>query len=404
MKPWAMMNSAAASSSSTAHGRARRPRRVSTSRSSFCSSWRICSSSNGRNTITRSMRFRNSGRNDLRTASSTRAGRNRSGERSKPTGGPVAIDEPMFEVSMKTQRRKSTTRPCVSVRRPSSKTCRKRSQICGDAFSNSSSSTTENGSLRTAAISGAPERSTFVSESRRSIELGVWNSLMSMRTSREADPNMNSASAFASSVLPVPVGPTSSSTPSGRVGSLRPARAIEMRSTTPEIASPWPSTRSSKNARTSASGSGLDGSSIVSGRPGGGRERRQDVDARDLVAPLLQHLGARGRDEPQRVARAPRCPAGTAARARRPRRACPASRSRRRALPASAWCTTSIDSRSPSERTRITSNALAMRGRAATSASSSAGPTSPIMQISPLSMCGRSASSRPCGLFECWPA
>ena len=70
-----MMNSDAASSSSTAQGCARRPRRASTSRSSFWSSACICWRSNGRNTITRSMRLRNSGRNDALTASSMRSAR-----------------------------------------------------------------------------------------------------------------------------------------------------------------------------------------------------------------------------------------------------------------------------------------------------------------------------------------
>ena len=45
----------------------RRPRRSSTSRSSFSSSARICSRSKGRKTTTRSMRLRNSGRNDCAT-------------------------------------------------------------------------------------------------------------------------------------------------------------------------------------------------------------------------------------------------------------------------------------------------------------------------------------------------
>ena len=46
--------------------------------------------------------------------------------------------------------------PVRSVSRPSSKTWRKRSQIGGCAFSNSSSSRTANGCLRTEAISGRP--------------------------------------------------------------------------------------------------------------------------------------------------------------------------------------------------------------------------------------------------------
>ncbi len=59
---------------------------------------------------------------------------------------------------------------------------------------------------------------------------------------------MNSASVFASSVLPVPVGPTKRKTPSGRVGSVSPALTSAMRSTMTLTACSWPSTRSSKNA------------------------------------------------------------------------------------------------------------------------------------------------------------
>ena len=60
---------------------------------------------------------------------------------------------------------------------------------------------------------------------------------MSSRTSRSAEPNRNSASVFAISVLPVPVGPTKRKTPSGRVGSVTPALIIAIRSTTQSTAS-----------------------------------------------------------------------------------------------------------------------------------------------------------------------
>ena len=51
------------------------------------------------------------------------------------------------------------------------------------------------------------------------------NSLMSILMSASSLPNMNSASALASSVLPTPVGPRKMNEPIGRLGSLRPARA-----------------------------------------------------------------------------------------------------------------------------------------------------------------------------------
>ena len=46
---------------------------------------------------------------------------------------------------------------------------------------------------------------------------GVLNSLISSRINRSSDPNKNSASVFASSVLPVPVGPANRNTPIGFV-------------------------------------------------------------------------------------------------------------------------------------------------------------------------------------------
>ena len=51
------------------------------------------------------------------------------------------------------QCRRSAICPMASVSRPSSKACRNRSQIIGWDFSNSSSSSTENGCLRTRLIS-----------------------------------------------------------------------------------------------------------------------------------------------------------------------------------------------------------------------------------------------------------
>src|SRR4026207_237290 len=52
--------------------------------------------------------------------------------------------------------RKSTVRPCPSVRRPSSSTCRRMSKTSGCAFSISSSSTTGYGRRRKASGGRAP--------------------------------------------------------------------------------------------------------------------------------------------------------------------------------------------------------------------------------------------------------
>ncbi len=66
------------------------------------------------------------------------------------------------------------------------------------------------------------------------------NSLMSILMSVSSEPNMNSASAFASSVFPTPVGPRKMNEPMGRLGSLRPARARRTARETVSIASSWP--------------------------------------------------------------------------------------------------------------------------------------------------------------------
>ena len=63
VKPWVNRNSNAESSNSTAHERARRPRRASTASSSAARISRITGRVRGRNTTVRSIRLRNSGRN-----------------------------------------------------------------------------------------------------------------------------------------------------------------------------------------------------------------------------------------------------------------------------------------------------------------------------------------------------
>ena len=118
--------------------------------------------------------------------------------------------------------RKSATAPRGSLSRPSSNTCRNRSHTPGSAFSNSSSSTTENGSRRIRLTSDAsPPKSSSPPSMRRALP-GFWYSDRSIRIIRSPEPNRYSASDLAISVLPVPVGPTNSSTACGRVGSARP--------------------------------------------------------------------------------------------------------------------------------------------------------------------------------------
>ena len=237
LNPCSIRKSTAASSHSTAHGRIRKPRRPSTSVSSFSSSPRMISRPSGRKTTTRSRRLRNSGLNERATDLTTSEASNLPARPAKPTPGPRGIAEPRFEVRMITQWRRSTVRPLRSVKRPSSKTWRKTSQICACAFSNSSSRRTENGCLRTCAISGAASSCLVASPRSRSRLSGVWYSLMSRRRSRSSEPKTKALNAFAISVLPVPVGPTKRKTPSGRVGSVSPAFTSAIRSTRHSTAS-----------------------------------------------------------------------------------------------------------------------------------------------------------------------
>jgi len=67
---------------------------------------------------------------------------------------------------------------------------------------------------------------------------------MSMRTMARSLSNKYSASAFASSVLPTPVGPRNMNDPMGLSGSERPARLRRMAPATTFTAWSWPITRS----------------------------------------------------------------------------------------------------------------------------------------------------------------
>ncbi|MNP04592.1 hypothetical protein D3C76_965110 [compost metagenome] len=107
----------------------------------------ICSRASGSNTTTSSIRLMNSGRKCTFTASITAA---RCASRS-PTSSWICA-EPRLEVITTTVLRKSTVRPWLSVRRPSSSTCRRMLNTSGWAFSTSSISTTEYGLRRTASV------------------------------------------------------------------------------------------------------------------------------------------------------------------------------------------------------------------------------------------------------------
>ena len=68
-------------------------------------------------------------------------------------------------------------------------------------------------------------------------------SLMSIWIRASASPNMNSARALASRVLPTPVGPAKTKQPVGRLGSFSPLRLRRTALLTDLIASSWLTTR-----------------------------------------------------------------------------------------------------------------------------------------------------------------
>ena len=109
------------------------------------------------------------------------------------------------------------------------------------------------------------------------IDSTLWNSLMSSRISRSGEPNRNSASVLASSVLPVPVGPANRNTATGLLESVSPALSIAMRSTTASTASSWPMTRALKKRRRTARSNALAVVEHLLRHPGHLRHRRQHV-------------------------------------------------------------------------------------------------------------------------------
>ena len=140
-----------------------------------------------------SSRFWNSGRKCLADrAHDLVAWKRPSAGAEKPSPEVRWLVAPRLVVRMMMQWRKSATWPSASVSRPSSNTCRNRSQTRGCAFSNSSSSTTEKGCLRTRLIErvglAIPPPPRILA-----MDSAVWNSLMSRRIMRSTEPNRYSA-------------------------------------------------------------------------------------------------------------------------------------------------------------------------------------------------------------------
>ncbi len=90
---------------------------------------------------------------------------------------------------------------------------------------------------------------------------------MSIAISASASPNMNSARALLSSVLPTPLGPRNRNEPIGRFGSLRPLRARRIVLLMALMASSWDTTRLCSSFSSSSSRWASSFSSRVSGTP-----------------------------------------------------------------------------------------------------------------------------------------
>ncbi len=170
------------------------------------------------------------------------------------------------------------------------------------AFSNSSSSTTAEG------IASESTRSGGTARLRRSCRRAVAretpvSGTRSCRSERggSVEPKRNSASAFAISVLPVPVGPTKRKTPSGRVGSVTPG--LDHRNPLDDAVDRVGLLEDacSKNVRTSSRGAARRDRGARAGVPTR-RERREHVAAREAAPPLLVGLGGGRSQESKDVA------------------------------------------------------------------------------------------------------
>ena len=309
----------------------------------------------------------------------------------------------MFEVSTITQRRKSTTRPCRSVRRPSSNTCRKRSQIGWAAFSNSSSRTTANGSLRTEETSAAPRCSCVVSERSRSSDSGVWYSLMSRRTSRSAEPEEE----LGERLRDLGLARARSARRRGRRRGARGIRDAGLDHRDPlddavhglgllEHAALEERAHLRERER---------GLRIEQGEREAGprRERREHVGAGEALGALLGRLGSRRGEEPEQVPGRRDPGQELLGQLERLGERLVVGRDLERVLLEGV----------PRDRDRVR---LVERAHAhdlerardprprATRSSSAVGVASARSVIAPDSTCGSSASSSPCGLRMCWPA
>ena len=148
--------------------------------------------------------------------------------------------EPKFDVNIIIVFLKSTVLPCESVIRPSSRTCSNTLNTSGCAFSISSNNTTEYGLLLTASVSCPPSSyPTYPGGAPINLDTEYFSiySDISILTILCSSSNNASASDFASSVLPTPVGPKNINEPIGLRGSPIPALDLIIASETFSTAS-----------------------------------------------------------------------------------------------------------------------------------------------------------------------
>jgi len=152
---------------------------------------------------------------------------------------------PTFEVIIITAFLKFTVLPCASVNLPSSRICNNIFITSGWAFSISSNNITEYGFLLIFSVSCPPSSyPTYPGGApiNFATECGSINSDISTLIILFSLPNNASAKAFASSVLPTPVGPINKNEPIGLFGSFNPTLPLLIAFATAETASSCPTT------------------------------------------------------------------------------------------------------------------------------------------------------------------
>ena len=150
---------------------------------------------------------------------------------------------PKLDVIIITQFVKSIFLPRLSVKKPSSKTCRSILKISGWAFSISSSKTTAYGFLLIFSVNWPPSSyPTYPGGAPINLDTANFSiySLISTLIKASSLSNNSLARIFASCVFPTPVCPRNMNEPIGFLGSFNPALFLWIDLTTFSIALSWP--------------------------------------------------------------------------------------------------------------------------------------------------------------------